>query len=69
MAEGWIEMLEQQPAQGQRILARGPHSKIGNILRYDKFNYGQWYVDTWRPLPEAGYGTRRYIQRMRLWLE
>ncbi len=69
MSEGWIEMLEQQPAQGQRILARGPHSKIGNILRYDKFNYGHWYVDTWRHLPEAGHEQQKSLPRVRRGLE
>jgi hypothetical protein len=46
--ETWINMLEQQPKQGERIL-----TQRGKVLRYDRFDYSQWHITHWRKIPQS----------------
>jgi hypothetical protein len=38
---GWIDMVTQQPAKGQRILARWAPSLV----------FRQWGIKDWKPMP------------------
>lgn len=58
----WINILEQQPEQGQRILARDGSQLICN---YDRFNFDQWGITHWKPMPWQKDGQRQSISSVR----
>ena len=44
----WIDILKQQPKQGQRILTKGASVFIVN---YNRFDWLQWPIKFWKPIP------------------
>lgn len=47
----WIDILVEQPAQGQRILAKLCGGAV-RITSYDRFDYGHWPITHYKVIPE-----------------
>jgi hypothetical protein len=47
---GAIDILKEQPSQGQRVLVEMLDGKV-RIATYDKYDYQLWPVKEWKPIP------------------
>jgi hypothetical protein len=58
MDHAWIDIIEQQPEQLQRVLVK----IIGGAVRltnYDKYAYEHWCITHWKPVPKQEDGQKR----------
>jgi hypothetical protein len=47
----WQDILTKQPEQGKRLLVKMIGGGV-RIATYDRFNYEQWGIAYWKPMPE-----------------